>query len=97
PCGIGRLHRHGSPATIGRMSIDVQDTVRRLRAMQAEVRQMVIDSRNHGDLHEVSRSTEADTIYKIDELIEPILVRHCEEWGKVVPIIVIAEGMEDEN
>jgi hypothetical protein len=70
--------------------------VDRLKAFQATVRDVVRAS--HGGtgapLHEVSRSSSADTIYKIDTEVDPILIAFCEEWGKETPLVLVAEGLE---
>src|SRR5690242_6692289 len=68
--------------------------VDRLREFQRTVRDLIIRSRSAGSLHEVSRVSAADTIYKIDTDIDPILETFCEEWGRTTPLIVIAEGLE---
>jgi hypothetical protein len=77
-----------------------QSIVDKLRHFQREVRDTLIRSRTAaGDagLHQVSRSTAADTIYKIDTEVDPILEAFCEEWGRETPLVLIAEGMEDEH
>lgn len=71
------------------------DIVARLREFQRVVRKTIIDSRRAADLHEVSHSTAADTIYRIDTAVEPILEAFCEEWAKVHPIVLVAEGLLD--
>jgi fructose-1,6-bisphosphatase/inositol monophosphatase family enzyme len=79
---------------------DPQSIVDRLRHFQRLVRDTIIRSRRaSGDagLHEVSRSSAADTIYKIDTEVDPILEQFCEEWGRETPLVLIAEGMEDEH
>ena len=68
--------------------------VERLRGFQRAVRDVIIQSRNAGSLHEVSRVSTADTIYKIDTDVDPILEKFCEEWGKETPLVLIAEGLE---
>jgi fructose-1,6-bisphosphatase/inositol monophosphatase family enzyme len=75
-----------------------QAIVDRLIAFQRTVRETVIASRDEaGDLSEVSRSSSADTIYKIDTEVDPLLEAACDEWGKSMPLVVIAEGLEDES
>src|SRR3954464_12305454 len=66
----------------------------RLREFQRTVRDVVIQSRNAGSLQEVKRVSTADTIYKIDTDVDPILEKFCEEWGKETPLVLIAEGLE---
>jgi fructose-1,6-bisphosphatase/inositol monophosphatase family enzyme len=79
---------------------DPQSIVDKLRKFQREVRDTIIRSRTAaGDagLAQVSKSTAADTIYKIDTEVDPILESFCEEWGRETPLVLIAEGMEDEH
>jgi len=79
---------------------DPQSIVERLRRFQRLVRDTIISSRKaagEAGLHEVSRSSAADTIYKIDTEVDPILEQFCEEWGRETPLVLIAEGMEDEQ
>jgi len=76
---------------------DSQSILDRLLAFQRAVREMIIHSRHETGLHEVGRSSSADTIYKIDTEVDPILESFCQEWGKQTPIVVVAEGLEDEQ
>src|SRR5208282_2689906 len=71
--------------------------VDRLAAFQRTVREMIIASRRAGGLSEVSRSSSADTIYKIDAQVDPLLEEFCREWSREMPLVVVAEGLEDEN
>ena len=77
--------------------IDHDDAVDRLVAFQAEVRNVIIASRRSAGLHEVSHATSADTIYRIDTAVEPILDAFCEEWSRTTPLVLIAEGAENEK
>ena len=70
--------------------------VDRLTEMQAEVRRLVVASRGK-DLAGVDKSTEADTIYAIDAVVEPAVEAMCADWGRETPLVLIAEGMEDEH
>ena len=47
--------------------------------------------------HEVMRSTAADTIYSIDADVEPVIEDFCREWSKKTPLVLIAEGIENEH
>lgn len=72
------------------------DVVDRLRAFQRQVREVV--TRSHGQgLHAVTRSSSADTIYAIDTAVDPLLESFCEEWGRQTPLVLVAEGLEDEH
>jgi len=77
------------------LPIDPFSIVNRLKTFQASVRDVVRKSHaSAGVLHEVSRSSSADTIYKIDTEVDPILEHFCEEWGKETPLVLVAEGLE---
>ncbi len=80
------------------MTIDnPQAVVDRLRQFQRNVRETVVKSRAAGGLSTVSRSSMADTIYAIDTAVDPVLEAFCEEWGHETPLVLVAEGMEDEH
>ncbi len=68
----------------------------RLLEFQRAVHDMVVRSRASVGLHAVTRSSTADTIYRIDAEVDPILESFCEEWGRSTPLVLIAEGLEDE-
>ncbi|MGN6505708.1 MAG: inositol monophosphatase [Tepidisphaeraceae bacterium] len=74
-----------------------QAIVDRLIGFQKLVRETLIASRSKQALHEVSHATAADTIYKIDTEVEPLLEAFCESWGRETPLVLIAEGLEDEE
>lgn len=65
--------------------------------MQREIRDVIIRAHGESDLHATAKSHAADTIYRIDAFVEPILDKHCREWSRNAPLILIAEGIEDEN
>jgi len=53
---------------------------------------------SHGQsLATVTRSSAADTIYAIDAKIDPMLEKFCEEWGREMPLVLVAEGLQDEH
>jgi len=68
-----------------------------LRDLQRRIRDAILQSRSAVDLHTVSHQTSADTIYKLDLLIEPVIESFCEEWGRETPLVVVAEGIEPET
>src|SRR5579862_3022753 len=74
-----------------------EKVVDRLVAFQKIVRQMIVDSRQQGGLYEVSRTSSADKIYKIDTEVDPLLEEFCKDWSREMPLILVAEGLEDEN
>ncbi len=68
-----------------------------LRDLQRRIRDVVVKSRRAVDLHAVSHQSSADTIYKLDLLIEPVIEAFCEAWGRTMPMVVVAEGIEPET
>jgi hypothetical protein len=71
--------------------------VERLKEFQRTVRKLLIDSRRSAGLHAVSRASAADTIYGIDAVVEPVLEEFCRDWAKSTPLVLIAEGIENER
>ncbi|MDQ3440465.1 MAG: hypothetical protein M3478_08970, partial [Planctomycetota bacterium] len=78
-------------------TFDHQSAVDRLVAFQVQVRDVIIASRNSAGLHDVSHATSADTIYRIDTAVEPILDAFCDEWAETTPLVLIAEGAANEK
>ena len=74
---------------------DPQSVVDRLLEFQRAVRDLIVRSRAAAGLHEVTRASSADTIYRIDAEVEPLLEAFCKEWGKTTPLVLVAEGLED--
>jgi hypothetical protein len=79
------------------MIANPQSIIDRLIEFQRNVQAMILRSRKQSGLNEIGRSSAADTIYKIDAEVDPILESFCEDWGRRTPIVVIAEGLEDEH
>src|SRR4051812_34482922 len=71
--------------------------VDRLTAFQRTVREQLIRSRASTGLSSVNRTSVADTIYQIDTVVEPILEEFCRNWSKSTPLVLIAEGIENEH
>ena len=79
-------------------SLDHPDQiVDRLREFQKTVRDLLIRSRHEKDPHAVDRVSSADTIYAIDSVVDPVLEAFCEEWGRETPLVLIAEGVENDQ
>ena len=76
---------------------DCADIIRRLIEFQARTRELIVKSHSAQGLHEVSRVSSADTIYGIDAVIEPALTDFCNDWSKTTPLVLVAEGIEDEQ
>ena len=71
--------------------------LQRLTEMQAAVRDAVVGSRDAKDLHAVAEVTDADTIYAIDAVVEPIILEHCRAWAREQPMTLIAEGVKRDD
>lgn len=71
--------------------------VDRLIEFQRAVRDVVVQSHQRSDLSEISHVSNADTIYKIDSDIDPILIDFCNDWSKSTSLVLVAEGLTDEN
>jgi fructose-1,6-bisphosphatase/inositol monophosphatase family enzyme len=84
---------------------DAKDILDRLMAFQAKVRDAVCKSQEQSavagadgaGLSDVSRTSSADTIYAIDEVVEPLLEEFCEQWSQTTPLVLIAEGLESRD
>jgi fructose-1,6-bisphosphatase/inositol monophosphatase family enzyme len=74
-----------------------QATLDALRDLQRRIRDAILQSRSAVDLHAVSHQTSADTIYKLDLVVEPVIESFCDEWARTTPLVVIAEGIEPET
>jgi fructose-1,6-bisphosphatase/inositol monophosphatase family enzyme len=73
-------------------------TLSRLKRVHSDMRKAVMDHAHEFGLKYlsgVSRFTAADTIYKIDDACDEILLEHCHHWGKEEPFLLIAEGIEN--
>ncbi len=77
--------------------------VEHLRELGRQVRHAAIAARQIATtaesqrLAQVARETAADTIYELDTHIDPVLEDFCRQWGRELPLVLIAEGIEDEN
>lgn len=76
---------------------DPDSIVTALRDLQRRIRDAIVAHRRAANLHQVSHQSSADTIFKLDVLVEPAIERFCEEWGKTMPMVVVAEGIEPET
>jgi fructose-1,6-bisphosphatase/inositol monophosphatase family enzyme len=75
---------------------DPQAVTDRLLEFQRAVRDLIVRSRATAGLHEVTRASAADTIYRIDAEVDPLLEAFCEDWGTATPLVLVAEGLEDD-
>jgi hypothetical protein len=74
--------------------LPAQQILQRLINMQRDIRSSVLVAHRDAALNAVRHETVSDTIYQLDALVEPILLRHCEQWGREQPLVLIAEGIE---
>jgi len=74
-----------------------EEITARLIDLQAKVRDLIVRSHTQRGLMEVDRFTAADTIYKIDAVVDPVLEAFCEDWSHTTPLVLVAEGLEDER
>jgi fructose-1,6-bisphosphatase/inositol monophosphatase family enzyme len=74
--------------------VDADSVVERLKDFQRVVREELVRSRSRRGLHDVDRSTAADTIYRIDTLVEPLIEDFCRDWARTTPLVLVAEGIE---
>lgn len=79
------------------MTFDPTDAVHRLRELQRLIRREVVRARRLAGLSDVARSSTADTIYRIDALVEPVIDDYCRHWSRSLPMVVICEGLEPET
>lgn len=79
------------------MTFDPIDVVGRLRELQRLIRVELLRARRLAGLSDVARSSTADTIYRVDALVEPIIDDYCRHWSKTLPLVVICEGLEPET
>ena len=78
-------------------SFDHDVALRFLRQLQEGVRNAIVAARGRTDLAGVDKATQADTIYAIDAVVEPAILEICRAWAREQPMVLIAEGMEDER
>ncbi len=74
-----------------------EQIVNRLRELQRHIRRAVIGAGQSGDMARVDRVSAADIIYGIDAVIEPVIEKYLEQWGREQPLVLIAEGIEPET
>src|ERR671938_1393258 len=68
-----------------------------LRALALELREAVGRSVRGSTAEELSAATGdrgGDTIYRLDEHGEGVLLAYCARWGEDLPLLLVAEGLE---
>jgi fructose-1,6-bisphosphatase/inositol monophosphatase family enzyme len=70
----------------------------KLTTLARHVRTAILHARNkNADLSSITKRTSADTIYSLDTHVEPIITNFCEQWSQELPLLLIAEGIADQN
>src|SRR5439155_20801254 len=98
---VGPRNRHppeygGAGQMIASLPRPGEYFVDRLRELQVRLRDEVRRQQERLAVEEMSRIQEAregDTIYAIDVHAEELLFTFCEEWGRDLPLVLIAEGI----
>jgi hypothetical protein len=68
--------------------------VQKLVELGRLVRSGALTARDHNaDLAQVHKYTAADTIYRIDTQVEPVIERFCALWSRDLPLVLVAEGI----
>jgi fructose-1,6-bisphosphatase/inositol monophosphatase family enzyme len=81
-------------------ALNTTDLLRRLRELQAGLRDRLMESMQSASLDvwsRVARDQTGDTIFGIDEMIERDLLDRCAEWGRQQSYVLIAEGLADKG
>ena len=71
--------------------------IARLRALALDLRAAVgqgIRSSSADELAAATAERGGDTIYRLDEHGEGVLLEHCDRWGRDLPLLLVAEGLE---
>jgi hypothetical protein len=79
-----RVDLYTLPATERMTTLDHQNLIPRLRALQVQIRTALIKEMQTQSVEALSRAArddEGDTIFGIDVEVEEMLLRYCEEWG----------------
>jgi len=80
------------------LPVDATVILDALTEFQREVQQTLIRSRAaSADLHKVSHATSADTIYTLDTHVDPLIEEFFHDFSKTIPLVLIAEGLHDDN
>lgn len=69
-----------------------------LRTLALEVRTAVLEGIRSSSLEELSLAVGdrgGDTIYRLDEHGESVLLDYCARWGTELPFLLVAEGLEE--
>lgn len=78
------------------MSVPQPESIaERLLELQRLVRDQVIKSVGRSNAADVSHESSADTIYRIDTDVEPMIEAFCDRWSRSLPMILIAEGFDE--
>ncbi len=70
--------------------------VERLRALALAIRDSVGRGLRLETIEQLAQATDergGDTIYRLDEHGENVLLAHCKAWGRELPFLLVAEGL----
>ncbi len=80
---------------VGELPREAEYFVEKLCILGRNIRSAILDARERGMVFaDIDRHSAADTIYAVDQLVEPILIEFCRGWSKEFPLTLIAEGIE---
>jgi hypothetical protein len=72
--------------------------VEKLCVLGRRIRSCIVEARaNQLVFSDIDRHSIADTIYAVDNHVEPVLIEFCEQWGQEFPLVLVAEGIEGDE
>src|SRR5690606_3006041 len=80
----------------GDLPLPAEEIVDRLKKMQSAI-QSAVRARRSGPDSAIMRRSDADTIYGIDVVAEPIVEAFCRDWAGSMPLVLVAEGLIDDE
>src|SRR5207302_2589578 len=95
-CDVWRSTRTGTCMTSD-LPRDAAYFVDHLRGLALELREAVGRGVRSATAEELSAATGdrgGDTIYRLDEHGEGVLLAYCTRWGEDLPMLLVAEGLE---
>ncbi len=82
----------------GQLPREAEYFVEKLCVLGRRIRSRVLEAREKQLVFaNIDRHSVADTIYAVDNHVEPVLIKFCEEWGQEIPFLLIAEGIDGDE
>ncbi len=82
----------------GQLPREAEYFVEKLCVLGRRIRSVVIEARqNQLVFSKIDRHHTADTIYAVDNHVEPVLLEFCEQWSQEFPFVLIAEGVDGDE